>query len=200
VKDSAAQPIKRIIFFLLSLLLVPLGHGEDWTVHGKTFHQVRVIKVNADTVSITYDGGAGRIDLTDLTPELQKKFSSAAKEAQAFAIIEKNAATDSIAYLEVKFSSTHGMWVNGGWQAFHLSQSAPAEELMAKVWKSSVLDGANGFKIVRAEQMHFEHEHESPEPYTAVLVQTDRGDEKIVIFENVKQTDLWFCRVYDAEL
>ena len=51
--------------------------AEDWTLNGKDYHNVKVTKVEDDTVSITYDGGIGRFPLADLTPDLQKRFNYA---------------------------------------------------------------------------------------------------------------------------
>ena len=39
------------------LLLMPVVHGEDWTVDGKDYHNVKVTKVEPDVVHIMYDGG-----------------------------------------------------------------------------------------------------------------------------------------------
>jgi len=62
------------ILILLLALTVPLW-AEDWTVAGKDYHNVKVGQVEADRVHITYDGGIGTIMLSDLTPELQKRFN-----------------------------------------------------------------------------------------------------------------------------
>jgi hypothetical protein len=61
------------------------GH-EDWTVAGKTYHNVVVGNVYPDRVEITFDGGVGTPLLADLSPELQKRFNydpKAVKEMQA---------------------------------------------------------------------------------------------------------------------
>jgi tetratricopeptide (TPR) repeat protein len=49
--------------------------ASDWTVSGKTFHNVKVGSVDANVVHITYDGGVGTVPLADLPPDLQKKFN-----------------------------------------------------------------------------------------------------------------------------
>jgi hypothetical protein len=60
--------------FLVGLFCVT-AQAEDWTVNGKVYPNVKVVKVEDDLVSITYDGGIGRLALSDLTQELQKRFN-----------------------------------------------------------------------------------------------------------------------------
>jgi hypothetical protein len=72
----------------LAVTLLPTL-AEDWTVNGKTYHNVTVSKVEPDSVHIMFDGGIGSLKLSDLTPELQKRFNydpakaKAAEEAEA---------------------------------------------------------------------------------------------------------------------
>lgn len=67
-----ASKIKVIIsMFFISVLAL---HAEDWTVCGKTYQNVIVLKIEPDLVSIAYSGGMGRIALCDLNPDLQNKF------------------------------------------------------------------------------------------------------------------------------
>ena len=54
---------------------IPEQPNWTWTVMGRDYHNVVVTKVEADTVSITYDGGIGTINTSDLTPDLQKMFN-----------------------------------------------------------------------------------------------------------------------------
>src|ERR1035438_7040862 len=88
-------------------LCCSMAWAEDWTVNGKDYHNVTVGKVEPDRVHITYDGGIGTVMLSDLTPELQKRFNydpkaaaqasqqKAAADAQAEAEVAKEAAADS---------------------------------------------------------------------------------------------------------
>jgi hypothetical protein len=62
------------ILFLLFALMIP-AMAEDWTVCGKTYHNVTVSDSNDSTVSVMYDGGMGRLNLSDLPPDLQKRFN-----------------------------------------------------------------------------------------------------------------------------
>jgi hypothetical protein len=119
-----------LLVVLLNLAFLQLCHGEDWTVKGKAYRNIHVIKVNPDTVSVTYDGGTGRLYLSDLTSQLQLKFKDAAKEAKAFAVVEKNADTDPIAHLVVTLSgSCGGMWMNGACFIVRLPKTASPEDL-----------------------------------------------------------------------
>jgi hypothetical protein len=59
--------------FLLAGLL-PLA-AEDWTTaNGHTYHNVTVLGQEDDGVSITYDGGAGKIPYYELPVDIQKRF------------------------------------------------------------------------------------------------------------------------------
>lgn len=71
----------RIIFLFLCLSTAVFG--EDWTVGGKDFHNVKVDQVESDRVHISYDGGVGTVALADLSPELQKKFGYDPNKADA---------------------------------------------------------------------------------------------------------------------
>jgi hypothetical protein len=68
--------LKTIIVVILAFAFT-LGRScaEDWTVNGKTFVNVHVAQVDPDRVHITYDGGLGTVNLSDLTPDLQKRFN-----------------------------------------------------------------------------------------------------------------------------
>jgi len=50
------------------------ARAEDWTVAGKDYHNVKVTSVDSDRVHLTYDGGIGTFNFTDLSPELRKRF------------------------------------------------------------------------------------------------------------------------------
>jgi len=67
---------------LLLVLMVP-AWAEDWTVNGKSYQNVTVQGSDDSTVSIMYDGGIGRVNLSDLTPELQKRFGYDPQKAKA---------------------------------------------------------------------------------------------------------------------
>jgi hypothetical protein len=67
---------------LMFLLVLPI-RADDWTVEGKDFHNVKVGQVDPDKVHITYDGGIGTVLLSDLTPELQKRFGYDPAKAKA---------------------------------------------------------------------------------------------------------------------
>lgn len=62
-------------FFLMLMLTMTPIMAEDWTVAGKTYHDILVTQVEADKVHVTYEGGIGTIPLVSLPPDLRKKFS-----------------------------------------------------------------------------------------------------------------------------
>jgi len=51
---------------------LPARPNWTWTVSGKDYANVVITKVEADFVSITYDLGSGRIDISLLPPDIQK--------------------------------------------------------------------------------------------------------------------------------
>lgn len=75
-----------LLFFLpLGFLLAdpPAQPPTDWTVQGKTYHNVVVGKIDADQVHITYEGGVGAVDISDLAPDLQKQLGFDPQKAAA---------------------------------------------------------------------------------------------------------------------
>lgn len=77
---------KTSLFVIFTLVFATFpAWAEDWTVNGKDYHHVTVIKVEDDLVSIQFDGGIGRIALGDLPPELQKRFGYDPQKAKASA-------------------------------------------------------------------------------------------------------------------
>jgi hypothetical protein len=74
------------LFVILALVFTAFpAWAEDWTVNGKNYHNVTVGQVELDRVHITYDGGVGTVMLSDLTPELQKRFNYDPLKAKATA-------------------------------------------------------------------------------------------------------------------
>jgi chromosome segregation ATPase len=51
---------------------IPAQPNWNWTVDGKDYHNVVITQVEADIVHITYDGGLGTVNTSDLTPDIQK--------------------------------------------------------------------------------------------------------------------------------
>jgi hypothetical protein len=81
-----------LFLFLLGLLLLPL-RAEDWTTtDGKTYHNVQVLSSNAAYVTILHEDGGGRIPLSTLSPDLQKRFNY--DPAKAAAVIAATKVTD----------------------------------------------------------------------------------------------------------
>jgi hypothetical protein len=66
------RPLILAIFLLSAISL----QAEDWkTIDGKIYLQIKVIKVEADAVTIFYRDGGARIPLIMLPEDLQKKFN-----------------------------------------------------------------------------------------------------------------------------
>ena len=72
-----------ILAFAVPLLPV---FGEDWTTtDGKTYQGVKVVKIEADCVTILDSDGGARIELAKLPPDLQKRFNYDPDKAKAAA-------------------------------------------------------------------------------------------------------------------
>jgi hypothetical protein len=156
--------VKVVIAAILTgTLMLDQCWAEDWTVNGKEFHNVTVTKVEADTVSIMYDGGIGRVNLSDLSPELQKKFKydpQAAAEAQAQAA-SKARASDTIAAAAVRANAAR-------------ENNAEAVEELSKHplgMAGTISTGGNGTYIVQADT----DEVLVPVDFGAKLVTTSSG-------------------------
>ncbi len=59
--------------------------ATDWTVNGTVYHHVVAGQVEPDRVHISCDGGAGTVQLSDLPPDLQKRFNYDPAQAKAAA-------------------------------------------------------------------------------------------------------------------
>ena len=168
---------------LLSLtLLVALAlptHAEDWLVKGRTYHNVQVLHVNPDTVSVQYDGGTGRLALVDLAPGIASRFAADAKKAHVFAVIEARAATDPIDHLIVSLGED-GMWMNGVEVSLHQGATAtPAQLVRALGDANRAYNYLKTAAILETRQVQIAP---MPTPYLAVRVRTTEGD-KIILFQ-----------------
>lgn len=68
----------RMLFFLIIVLgTLPLyAAGESWTTtDGKTYQDVKVVRVEDDAVTILCKDGGALVPITKLPPSLQKRFS-----------------------------------------------------------------------------------------------------------------------------
>jgi hypothetical protein len=76
----------------LGIFLLP-ALAEDWTTtDGKVYRNVQVLSHNAAYVTILYKDGGGRVPLTLLKPDLQKRFGYS--PAQAPAVVAATRAAD----------------------------------------------------------------------------------------------------------
>jgi hypothetical protein len=67
--------IKSLLLLVLALQVLP-AYAEDWiTTNGKTLKDVKVLKVEADAVTILDSDGGGIVFLKDLPSDLRKRFS-----------------------------------------------------------------------------------------------------------------------------
>jgi hypothetical protein len=92
--ESKMKTNMFVMLVLIGISVLPLK-AEDWTVNGKDYHNVTVGKVEPDRVHITYDGGIGTVMLSDLSPDLQKRFNY--NPTQAAAVTQKRDADQSAA-------------------------------------------------------------------------------------------------------
>lgn len=72
-----------VLLFLLALGTFPGARAEDWTtLDGKSYRGVKVVKVEADAVTILDADGGALIPLVDLPPALRSRFHYDAAQAQ----------------------------------------------------------------------------------------------------------------------
>lgn len=76
--------ISLLILFLFASS-ARLLYCEDWDVNGRTFSNIQVLSVEPDRVHVSYTGGIGTINLSDLTPELKTRFGYDPVKAKAAA-------------------------------------------------------------------------------------------------------------------
>ncbi|MCE0497927.1 MAG: hypothetical protein LV481_08295 [Methylacidiphilales bacterium] len=68
------KPLLLVIGFWIVLTMVR-AQAVDWvTTDGKTYHNVLVVKVEDDAVTILYENGGALVPLDKLPPDLQKRF------------------------------------------------------------------------------------------------------------------------------
>ncbi len=71
----------RNALMVVSVMLILMLSGarvqaEDWkTLGGETYHEVQVIKVEPDAITILHRDGGARVSIWNLSPELQKRFN-----------------------------------------------------------------------------------------------------------------------------
>jgi hypothetical protein len=75
--------MKTLLAVIVAGLCCLTAKAEDWTVKGKTYHNVTVTKADPDKIHIMYDGGIGSVDLADLPPDLQRRFKYDPQAAKA---------------------------------------------------------------------------------------------------------------------
>jgi len=67
--------VRTLLIALVVLVALP-AWAEDWTTtDGKTYNDVKVIKVEDDAVTVLCSNGGARISLAKLDPTLQQRFS-----------------------------------------------------------------------------------------------------------------------------
>ena len=92
--------VKALLIFVMAVVSLS-AFAEDWTTNdGKSYPNVRVVKVEDDAVTILYKDGGALIPLTKLTPALQKRFSYDPDKAKVAA--EARAKADAANAIELQ--------------------------------------------------------------------------------------------------
>ena len=86
------------------LLVVNLSaRAEDWTTtDGKFYRDVKVIKLEADAVTIIHEDGGSLVPLATLPPDLQRRFKYDPEKAKVAAAARDQADSDSIKALQAE--------------------------------------------------------------------------------------------------
>jgi hypothetical protein len=112
------------------------------------------------------------------------------------------AAVDPVAALVARLAATHGLWLNGMFPKLDTPPDAPAEDVVAEVFKMTTPDEGRvtEHQIVETRQVTIPIlTDRSPGPgemYTAVRVKTNVGP-KIVLIQ--RSSSGWWSRVYDGK-
>jgi len=131
-------------FLFISLLLLSVARAEDWTTtDGKTHQNVKIIKIEADAVTVLDSSGSERIPFTLLPPEVQKEFNYEPAKPMAAAD------TDSAATAPAPPAPAAGSQfaLNPG----ESSASAAAHQHVNPDWKLVWSDEFNGDSIDRSK-------------------------------------------------
>lgn len=119
-------------FFFCTLSL----RAEDWTtISGKFYPQVKVVKVEADAVTILYRDGGALIPLILLPDDLQKKFHYDAAVAKAAADARDRADLENARALRAEYdeiiarnaASHSGYMADSSEEAVEVSQAADTD-------------------------------------------------------------------------
>lgn len=89
----------KIIAVLGLIGIIPI-QAEDWVVNGRTFNDVKVAHVYDDHVAITFSTGIGNFMLSDLSPELQKRFNYDPEKSAVATKVDEEAKAKAIAELQ----------------------------------------------------------------------------------------------------
>lgn len=90
------------VLLALSVLAVSV-HAEDWTTtDGKSYQDVKVIKVDPDVVTILHRDGGASVPLATLPSYLQTRFKYEPAKAQAAAAARAQADQESIKELQAE--------------------------------------------------------------------------------------------------
>ncbi len=93
-------------FFAATLLLafsIGASRAEDWTTtDGKVYRDVKVMKAEADAVTIICKDGGALVPLSTLPPDLQQRFDYDPAKAQAAADARAKANADSAKQLAIE--------------------------------------------------------------------------------------------------
>lgn len=94
--------MKALIFSAVFLLAIPV-YGEDWkTSDGKTYEDIKVIKVEADAITIIYKEGGALVPLAKLPPAIQTKFAYDPVKAKEAADARAKATADNSKALQAE--------------------------------------------------------------------------------------------------
>lgn len=107
--------------------------------------------------------------------------------------------SDPIDGLVRRLSSSYGLWQNGLFKPIDLPASAPAEAVVAQVYKNANLyqgGKATNYQIIKRRQVQI-GDNVKGNNYIAVLVDTNVGG-KVVLLQYDEQSKQWWNRVYDT--
>jgi len=96
--------VRLLLILVLALATLP-AYAEDWTTSdGKSYQNVKVVKVEDDAVTILCNDGGALVPLSKLSPTLQKRFSYDPVKAKAAAATRADGDAKNAQQLQAEFN------------------------------------------------------------------------------------------------
>ncbi len=101
--------VRLLLILVLAFATLP-AYAEDWTTSdGKSYQNVKVVKVEDDAVTILCKDGGALIPIAKLSPTLQKRFSYDPVKAKAAAAARADADAKNATQLQAEMNQAEAL-------------------------------------------------------------------------------------------